>query len=423
MIDSRAEFGAAINKDRFIFHSDLNNFYASVECALNPSLRGHPIAVCGSVEARHGIVLAKNEIAKKYGVKTAEVIWQAKQKCPDLILVPADYGKYSKYSRLARKIYYDYTDRVEPFGADEAWLDVTGCRGIKDFDSAAKLADEIRDRIFFELGLTVSVGVSYNKIFAKLASDYKKPDATTVFSPDKYGDIIANLPASDMIYVGKSTEATLARFGVHTIGQVASLTDSFIQSTFGKNGICLLRNARGEDTSPVVPESEFEEIKSIGNSTTAPRDLKNDDDVRMMCWTLAESVGARLRHHKLRCRTVKLSIRESDLKTHEHQLKLCEPTNSTKVLAETAYNIFTSVYTWHKSVRSVGIRGSDLESADAPVQISLFNMLSENDDRASRIDKTVDSIRGRFGKCALQRAVVMCDSKLTGAIVKAGGRR
>lgn len=417
-IDERVRHGTELNRGRFIFHSDLNNFYASVECALDPSLRGHPVAVCGSVESRHGIVLAKNNLAKKYGVKTAEVIWQAKKKCPDLVTVPADYEKYSKYSHLARKIYYDYTDRVEPFGADEAWLDVTGCRGVHDFESARVLADEIRNRIFTELGLTVSVGVSYNKVFAKLASDYKKPDATTVFSPNEYGDIIAKLPVSDMIFIGKSTEAALSKFGIHTIGQLASLSESFVKSVFGKNGVGMLRNARGEDTSPVIPESEFEEIKSIGNSSTAPRDLENDDDVRMMCWMLSESVGARLRAHGLKCRVIQLSIRESDLKTHEHRAKLAEPTDSTRVIAQTAYNIFTSVYDWHTSIRSVGVRGTDLCAADAPVQLSIFDCIGEENGRNSKIDRTIDSIRGRFGKSSLQRAVVMCDSRLTGANVK-----
>ena len=417
-IDERAVKGASLNRGRIIFHSDLNNFYASVECAINPSLRGHPVAVCGSSEQRHGIILAKNNLAKSYGVKTAEAIWQAKNKCPDLVLVEADYEKYSKYSKLARKIYYDYTDKVEPFGADEAWLDVSGYRGVNNFEDAGHLADSIRNRIFSELGLTVSIGVSYNKVFAKLASDYKKPNATTVFSPDKYGEIIAKLPASDMIYVGKSTNAALSNFGVHTIGQVASLNEAFMKTAFGKCGVTLLRNARGEDVSPVVSGWEFEEIKSIGNSLTCHRDLENDSDVRMMCYMLAESVGTRLRNHGLKCSVVQISIRESDLKTHEHQATLSEPTDCTKIIAQTAYEIFDSVYDWHTSVRSIGIRGSCLCRADTPVQLSIFDSEREKNERNSKIDKTVDSIRGRFGNSLLQRAVVMCDSKLTGACVK-----
>jgi len=417
-IDKRAVFGAKLNEGRFIFHSDLNNFYASVECLYDPSLRKYPIAVCGSSEERHGIVLAKNNLAKEYGVKTAEVIWQAKKKCPDLVIVPADYEKYSKYSRLARSIYSDYTDKVEPFGADEAWLDITGHRRVHDFEDARVLADEIRNRIYDELGLTVSVGVSYNKIFAKLASDYKKPNATTVFSPEKYGRVIAELPASDMIYVGKSTEAALARFGVRTIGQVAELPESFMKNTFGKSGLALLRNARGEDTSAVIPEWEYEEIKSIGNSSTACRDLENNHDAQMMCWMLSESVGTRLRAHGLKCSTIQLSIRERDLKTHEHQVRLTLPTDSTRLIAETAYAIFTSVYDWHTTVRSIGVRACNLCHADAPVQLSVFDSEQREDEKNKRLDSTVDSIRRRFGKASLQRAVIMCDSKLTGAYVK-----
>ncbi|MBR5308720.1 MAG: DNA polymerase IV [Clostridia bacterium] len=417
-VDKRALKGALLNRGRFVFHSDLNNFYASVECLLNPELRGHPVAVCGSCEQRHGIVLAKNDIAKKYGVKTAEVIWQAKKKCPNLVTVPANYERYSFYSHAVRKIYSDYTDKVEPFGADEAWLEITGHRDVHSFDEAKMLADEIRNRVYLETGLTVSIGVSYNKVFAKLASDYKKPDATTVFAPESYGSIIAGLPASDMIFVGKSTEAALSRFGVHTIGQLAALDDNFVCAVFGKNGMGLVRCARGEDTSAVVPESESEEIKSIGNSSTSFRDLESNDDVRMMCYTLSESVGARLRRHGLKCGTVQISIRESDLKTHEHQIRLATPTDSTRVIAEAACTVFASVYNWHKSIRSIGVRACNLTDADAPRQLSVFDADEKRDERLRKIDSTVDSIRNRFGSTSLQRAVVMCDSRLTGACVK-----
>lgn len=415
-VDPRTAVGARLNEGRFIFHSDLNNFYASVECALNPALRGHPVAVCGSCESRHGIILAKNNLAKSYGVKTAEVIWQAKQKCPGLVLVEADYSRYAKYSRLAREIYESYTDKVEPFGADEAWLDITGHPRVHSFEEARLLADEIRDRIFNELGLTVSVGVSYNKIFAKLASDYKKPDATTVFDPEAYGEIIAKLPASDMIYVGKSTEAALARYGIRTIGDVASRNPEFMRSVFGKNGLCLLRNARGEDTSPVSCEES--EAKSVGNSCTPPRDLVSPDDAKAMCYTLSETVASRLRKKHLKCRTVQLSIRESDLKTHEHQCRLKSPTSSAAVIARCAFELFSSVYDWHKAVRSIGVRGTDLAGDSAPVQLSVFEEENEALERLGRLDSAVDSIRCRFGYTALQRGIVMCDETLTGALVK-----
>lgn len=417
-IDKRALDGANINYGRIIFHSDLNNFFASVECALNPELRGHPVAVCGSVESRHGIVLAKNNLAKSYGVKTAEVIWQAKQKCPGLVIVQANYENYMKYSHMARKIYSDYTDKVEPFGADEAWLDITGHCGIKTLEQAKSLADEIRNRIFTEMGLTASIGVSYNKIFAKLASDYKKPDATTVFAPEDYGEIISKLPASDMIYIGRSTEAALARFGVHTIGEVAMLGESFMKTIFGKNGETIRRNARGEDISPVIPGGEYEEIKSIGNSTTPPRDLENNRDVRAMCYMLSESVASRLRSHGLKCGTVRISIRESNLKSHEHQIRLELPTDSTAEIANTAYRLFTSVYDWHIPVRSIGVRACTLSAADAPFQLSVFDEEINEREKQRKIDNTVDKIRDRFGYSSLQRCVVMCDKSLTGACVK-----
>ncbi len=421
-IDKRARHGANINHGRIIFHSDLNNFFASVECALNPALRGHPVAVCGDVEERHGIILAKNNLAKSYGVKTAEAVWQAKSKCPGLVLVRANYENYMKYSHMARKIYSDYSDKVEPFGADEAWLDITGHSGIKTLEQARSLADHLRNRIFEELGLTVSIGVSYNKIFAKLASDYKKPDATTVFAPEDYAGIISQLPASDMIFVGRSTESTLARFGIHTIGQLASVGEPFIKSILGKNGLSILRSARGEDTSPVIPGGEHSEIKSIGNSTTPPRDLENDEDVRAMCYMLAESVGARLRTHGLKCSCVQISIRESDLKTHEHQLRLKLPTNSTSDIANTAYGIFQSVYRWHIPVRSIGIRACNLSPADAPFQLSIFDDEINKREKLSKLDSAVDSIRDRFGYSLLQRGVVMCDRRLTGASVKDDSR-
>lgn len=416
--DKRAKRGAELNRGRIIFHSDLNNFFASVECALCPDLRGHPVAVCGDVEERHGIILAKNNLAKSYGVKTAEAVWQAKKKCPGLVLVRANYENYMKYSHMARKIYSDYTDKVEPFGADEAWLDITGHSGIKTFEQARHLADDIRNRIFEELGLTVSIGVSYNKVFAKLASDYKKPDATTVFAPEDYGSIIANLPASDMIFVGRSTESTLARFGIHTIGELANMGEAFVKSIFGKNGLSILRSARGEDTSPVVPGGEFPEIKSIGNSTTPPRDLANDEDVRAMCFMLAESVGARLRAHELKCSCVQISIRESDLKTHEHQRKLKMPTNSTVDIANIAFDIFHAVYDWHIPVRSIGVRACSLTPEDTPFQLSIFDDEICARERLSKIDRAVDSIRDRFGYSSLQRGIVMCDKHLTGASVK-----
>ncbi len=414
--DVRAMTGAKINRGRFILHSDLNNFFASVECALNPQLRGHPVAVCGDVEARHGIILAKNYLAKEYGVKTAQTVVEAKKLCPVLVLVSANYENYAKYSALAKKIYADYTDKVEPFGADEAWLDISG--SARSFDDAEKIADEIRNRIFTELGLTASVGVSYNKIFAKLASDYKKPDATTVFSPAEYASKIAPLAVSEMIFVGRSTTATLARYGIHTIGALASCSEAFAKSILGKNGVMHYHNARGEDTSPVSEITYKREIKSIGNSTTPPRDLKNNADVKAMCFCLAESVGARLRAHGLRCNTVQITIRESNLKTHEHQIRLDNPTSSTVEIATIAYSLFESIYDWHIPVRSIGVRATGLESRYTPRQVSIFDEKIDERERKDKIDSTLDTIRDRYGYESLLRGAVICDRALTGVDIK-----
>lgn len=420
--DPRAINGAYINYGRIIFHSDLNNFYASVECALNPELRGLPVAVCGSVESRHGIVLAKNNIAKGFGVKTAEVIWQAKKKCPNLVTVQANYGRYEKYSRLAMKIYREYTDKVEPFGADEAWLDITGHRSVKDFESARALADEIRNRIFNELGLTVSIGVSYNKTFAKLASDYKKPDATTVFTPESYGEIISKLPVADMLFVGKSTEKRLSEYGIYTIGDLAGMNPYFAGSVLGKNGMGLLRSARGEECSQVVSDYGEDSIKSVGNSMTAPRDLECRDDVKAMCYLLSDKVASRLRSHRFKCNTIAISVRDCNLLVREHQASLEYPTDSTDTIAETAFRLFMKICSFDKGIRSIGVRATGLVSENTPYQISVFDD-TELLQRHSNLDRTVDRIRERYGKTSLQRAVVMCDFQLTGAVVKGRSMR
>ena len=418
MIDKRAQYGAYINRGRVILHCDLNNFYASCECALNPELRGHPVAVCGDIQARHGIILAKNELAKKYGVKTAEPVWQAKQKCPCLVLVQANYEHYMEYSHLSREIFCEYSNKVESFGEDEAWIDLTGSIHTKNLSDGAKIADEIRNRIFKELGLTASVGVSYNKIFAKLASDYRKPDATTVFAPEDYLEIIANLPVSDMLYIGRSTSNILSGIGIHTIGQLANLTEPFMKTLFGKNGITMLANARGENTDSVSDVGEEEEIKSIGNSSTPPKDLENEQEVKAMCYMLAESVGARLRQYNLKCNTIQISIRESDLTTHEHQIKLEFSTNSTVTIANSAFRLFCSVYDWHIPVRSMGVRATNLERADTPVQLSIFDDGISKRTKISKIDNTVDAIRDRYGYSSVQRGVLMCDKGLTNSNVK-----
>ncbi len=393
--------------DRVILHADLNNFYASVECLYNPRLRGLPVAVCGDPAARHGIVLAKNYPAKAYGIKTGEAIWQARQKCPGLIVVTPNYQRYIRFSQDVRQIYGDYTDQIEPFGLDESWLDVTGtCRGRI---SGERIADRLRARIRDELGLTVSVGVSFNKIFAKLGSDMRKPDATTVISLDNFRTRVWPLPASDLLYVGPATQRKLSRLGIHTIGSLASLDTSFLRAYLGKWGEVLHSFANGLDSSPVTVQGYQSAIKSIGNSTTTPRDLESEHDVRLILYVLAESVAARLREHHFKCQTVQIHVRDAGLYSFERQARLERPSYLTSDLVRLGFQLFRQSYDWSRPIRSIGIRGSDLVSADTLIQLSLLTDETRNC-RLERLEQTMDQLRGRFGHACVRRAMLLGDS-------------
>ena len=280
---------------RTILHSDMNNCYASIELLHHPELRGKPLAVGGDPEARHGIVLAKDQLAKKAGVKTGMALWQAKQVCPDIVFVPPRMDLYLRFSRLAHEIYGDYTDRQEAFGIDESWLDVTESCSLKG--SGEKIAEEISRRIKKELGITVSIGVSWNKIFAKLGSDYKKPDAITVINQENYKNIVWPLPVEDLLFVGRATKKKLNKLGIYTIGALAETDSDILKIHLGKVGMILSYFANGNDNTPVCHQDENAPIKSIGNSTTTPRDLTTETDVSIIVWLLAESVSARLREY------------------------------------------------------------------------------------------------------------------------------
>lgn len=322
-----------------ILHSDMNNFYASVEMLYDPTLRDKPIAVAGDEASRHGIVLAKSELAKAFGVHTGQVLWEARQQCPGLVCVPAHYDRYLRFSALAREIYISYTDQVEAFGLDECWLDVTGSTGL--FGDGVTIANDIRARIQQELGLTVSVGVSYNKIFAKLGSDMKKPDATSVITPENFRETAWRLPVSDLLYVGPATTRKLAQFGIHAIGALAQANIDFLYSLLGKNGVMLHRFANGQDRSGVRRYYSVPPMKSIGNSATAPRDLISEDDIKITLMALCESVGARLREQGCVCTTVTVGIRDNRLISYDRQEKLPHPTNSTVAIWGTAVGLVT----------------------------------------------------------------------------------
>lgn len=397
--------------DPAILHSDLNNFYASVECLHRPELFGLPVAVGGDPALRHGIVLAKNTLAKAAGVRTGEALWQARQKCPGLVALPPNYPLYLRVARKARRIYADYTDRVEPFGLDEAWLDISGPDVTPEMSCG--IANRIRERISSELGVTASVGVSYNKIFAKLGSDMKKPDATTEVRRDNYQETVWRLPVENLLYVGPSTTRKLRRIGILTIGELARLDSSFLRTMLGKWGEVLHVFANGNDTSPVAVQGEEGLVKSIGNSTTTPRDLEDEEDVRTVAYVLAESVAARLREQGLLCGTVQVYVRDNQLAAFERQARLRRPTRLASELAGAAMDLFRAHYGWDRPIRSLGIRGCDLCAAELGIQLSFL----EDEARRLRLEQleyAVDSIRKRFGHNSVRRAMLLCDRPLGG---------
>lgn len=393
---------------RVILHSDLNNFYASVECLYNPDLRGKPVAVCGSQSTRHGIVLAKNYPAKYAGVKTGEAIWEARNKCPDLVVVPPSYLLYLRFSMSARKIYEDYTNLIEAFGIDESWLDVT--ESIKLFGDGESIAYKIKDRIKSELGITASVGVSYNKIFAKMGSDLKKPDAVTVITPENYKEKIWSLPVGELLYVGRSTKKKLADIGIITIGDLAGTSPKFLVKKLGKWGELLWTFANGYDQTPVTKTDYQCPIKGIGNSLTTHRDLTTNEDVKILAYVLSDSVAERLRRHHFRGKTVQISIRDSNLSYIERQGQIGTYTCTCSEIAEKAYAIFLESWDWSQSIRAFGVRVTDLTPADQHIQLSLF----DDDTRAKRelLDKSMDKIRSRFGHYSVQRAILLHDNGL-----------
>lgn len=391
---------------RVILHCDANSFYASVEMLYNPDIRDLPVAVGGSVEARHGIILTKNQKAKACGIKTGEAIWQAKQKCPALVCVPPDYPLYVRFSRKMRRLYEQYSDRVESFGLDEAWIDLTN-PGITIADGE-RVAQEIRERVKHELGITVSVGVSFNKIFAKLGSDMRKPDAVTVIPRSSFRERIWHLPAGELLYVGPSTRRRLARMNIQTIGDLAQLDTAVAQYCLGKNGLLLKAYANGLDESPVMPVDFRAAIKSVGNSTTPPHDIETVEDARCIYYLLAESVAARLRQEGFRARCVTITARTTELVTSSHQRMLQKPTNLSGEIARMAMQLFGERFQDGLPYRSVGISCSRLTLDDAPIQL---DFMGDEEKRMALEDmeRSIDDLRRRFGHQVVQRGVVLTD--------------
>ncbi len=383
---------------RTILHVDINNFYASVECLEHPEYRNMPLAVGGDEKLRHGIVLAKNNIAKAYGVKTAEALWQARQKCPQLVIMPPQFELYSEYSARSREMLGRYSDRVEPFGMDEAWIDISTYAPTEKDGKC--IADEIRRRYRDELGITASVGVSFNKVFAKLGSDMKKPDATTVISQESFKQTVWELPVEDLLFVGPSTARKLRLRGIDTIGRLAVADKALIRSWLGASGEKLQRFANGIDDSPVMPKGAEAVIKSIGNSTTPPRDVECEADAVALLQAMAECVAARLRKERMLCTTVVLHVRKGDLYSFERQTGLQQPTRIAVELRREAVRLLRNSWDMHTPIRSLGVRATGLISENSPIQLSLF------EDEAARIrrekaERVIDVVRERYGKNAI----------------------
>ncbi len=393
--------------DRVILHCDCNSFFASVETVLNPSYKDVPMAVCGSQDDRHGIVLAKNDLAKRYGIQTAETVYSAKKRCPKLVIAKPHYDEYLAYSKRVNAIYLEYTDLVEPFGIDESWLDVTASRRV--FGSGIEIAEEIRKRVKAEVGITISVGVSFNKVFAKLGSDYKKPDATTVISRNNYKEIVYPLPVDTLLFVGKRTKDILFTLGIRTIGELAYAPEAMLAHRLGKSGEMLYKYACGLDDAPVVvPEKD--DAKSVGNGFTFKHDLVTLDEIRLGIDFLSEEIGRRLREKDLLCSTVSVSIKDDLLNVVQRQRTINTPTDIGGEIADVAYSILICTWGIGKPIRTITVTATGLiKRSMLTEQIDMFS--TDIDDTARikrrRMEETVDEIRHRYGGGALVRGSVL----------------
>lgn len=396
--------------ERTILHVDANSFFASVECSLNPAIANKPVAVVGDSEKRKGIILTANYIAKLgYGIRTGEAIWQAEQKCPELIKVKTNMNMYLHYSRLMREILRDYSDYIEPFGCDENWVELKGLlRG-----AGMEIAEKIRSRMKSELGITVSIGVSFNKVFAKLGSDMKKPDAVTEITLENFKDKVWGLNVEALLYVGRKTKAKLNKRSIYTIGDLANTDKKLLCSWLGVNGAMLWDFANGRDTSPVMPYGDFRVIKSIGNSTTCPRDLKNNTEVKTVLMIIAESVAERMRDHHVKGKEISVAVRDNELNWRTHQCRVERPTNISGEIYEYAFALFKESYEWKRPIRSIGICVGKLCSESCVEQLDLLG-IADKRIKLEAIDKAADSLKRRFGRKVIGRARLLGDIQLSG---------
>ena len=391
--------------DRVILHSDINACYANIELLFAPELRGRPMAVGGDAERRHGIILSKTEEAKRAGVRTGMALWEARRACPELVVLPPRFDRYIHFTREVQKIYAGYTDRREPFGLDESWLDLTGCVAVRDGESAAQ---EIRRRVKRELGLTVSVGVSWNKVFAKLGSDYKKPDAVTVISRENYKELVWPMPAEELLFVGRATSRRLRELGIATIGDLAKADGELLRLRLGKPGLDLHESAAGRENSPVRRAGESPPPKSVGNGTTPPRDMRSRADALPVLTSLAEGVGRRLRSFGLLAGNITLELRSDALEWRSHGVQLPHPTDCDMEILAAALELLDESHRWPNALRSVAIRAGELCQATLPEQMDVFTDYAGRDAQR-RLDGAIDRLRARFGRESVLRGAVFAD--------------
>lgn len=396
--------------ERTILLSDLNSFYASVECLYNPALYTRPVSVCGSVEDRHGIVLASNPMAKRFGIRTGDAVWMAKSKCKELTVIEPHMERYVAVSNTVRQIYQDFSPKAEPFGLDECYIDLTGTDHIHG--SGEQAANTIRKRILQECGITASVGVSFTRTFAKLASDMQKPNATTVITKDDFKSKVWPLPVSELLMVGRATAKKLEAASIRTIGQLAQTDPEFLKYRFGVNGLLIHAFANGEDTDPVGATGWRPEIKSVGNSTTTPRDLVSSEDIRLIATLLSESVAERMREKGFVCRTVQVWIRYNDMTSFQHQAGLAFPSRTSRMIGEMAVGLILRNRRRDVPIRSMGVRGGNLLLDKAP-QLSLFPE-QVADQKQERLESAMQEVRRRFGHFAIERGSMLADKRLSG---------
>lgn len=394
---------------RYILHCDLNNFYASVESLYDPSIRNRAVVVVGDEEKRHGIVLAKNYIAKEYGIKTGDTVWEARQKCgEELVCKTARFDLYLRVSRLVKDIYREYSSRVESFGIDEAWVDISHLAS--NDEEAVIIANNIRARVVAEVGLTVSIGVSFNKVFAKLGSDLRKPNATTLISKTNFRDVVWGLPASDLLYVGRATTKKFERANINTIGDLANTDIKYLKITLGKVGESLWNFANGLDDSPVTSVFDKEKIKSFGNSTTCPIDLCENTQVKSVIYMLAESVAERMTKRGYYGKTISLWVKDTSLTSFERQAGLITPTNVSKDIGDMAYKLFLEHYDWKLDVRAVGVRIGNL--CEGKIQCDIFSG-TQHLVRNQQLERTIEDLRGRFGYNIIRRGNILSNEELS----------